>query len=58
VLGGNVTAVAAPVGVSEVKVTVTVQAASIMFGLMLTIHETASGPAECFRPDRSGGQQC
>jgi Flp pilus assembly protein TadG len=65
VLGGTVTAVAAPVGVSvapvgvsEVKVTVTGQAASIMFGLTLTIRETASGPVECFRPDRSGGQQC
>jgi Flp pilus assembly protein TadG len=58
VLGGAVTAVAAPVGVSEVKVTVTGRAASIMFGLTLTIHETASGPVECFRPDRGGGQQC
>ena len=58
VLGGTVTAVAAPVGVSEVKVTVTGQAASIMFGLTLTIHETASGPVECFRPDLNGGQQC
>jgi Flp pilus assembly protein TadG len=58
VLGGTVTAVAAPVGVSEVKVTVTGQAVSIMFGLTLTIHETASGPVECFRPDLNGGQQC
>ena len=58
VLGGTVTAVAAPAGVSEVKVTVTGQAASIMFGLTLTIHETASGPVECFRPDLNGGQQC
>jgi Flp pilus assembly protein TadG len=58
VLGGTVTAVASPVGVSEVKVTVTGQAASIMFGLTLTIHETASGPVECFRPDLNGGQQC
>ena len=57
-LGGSVTAVAAPVGVSEVRVTVMGQAASIMFGLTLTIRETASGPVECFRPDRSGGQQC
>jgi Flp pilus assembly protein TadG len=58
VLGGTVTAVAAPAGVSEVKVTVTGQVASIMFGLTLTIHETASGPVECFRPDLNGGQQC
>jgi Flp pilus assembly protein TadG len=58
VLGGTVTAVAAPAGVSEVKVTVTGQAASIMFGLTLTIHETAGGPVECFRPDLNGGQQC
>jgi Flp pilus assembly protein TadG len=54
VLGGTVTAVAAP----AVKVTVTGQAASIMFGLTLTIHETAGGPVECFRPDLNGGQQC
>ena len=58
VLGGAVTAVAAPVGVSQVKVTVTGRAASIMFGLTLTIHETASGPVECFRPDLNGGQGC
>jgi Flp pilus assembly protein TadG len=58
VLGGTVTAVAAPAGVSEVKVTVTGQAASIMFGLTLAIHETASGPVECFRPDLNGAQQC
>ena len=58
VLGGTVTAVAAPAGVSQVKVTVTGQAASIMFGLTLTIHETAGGPIECFRPDLNGGQQC
>ena len=58
VLGGNVTAVAAPAGVSQVKVTVTGQAASILFGLTLTIRETVSGPIECFRPDLNGGQQC
>jgi Flp pilus assembly protein TadG len=58
VLGGTVTAVAAPAGASQVKVTVTGQAASIMFGLTLTIHETAGGPIECFRPDLDGGQQC
>jgi hypothetical protein len=44
--------------VIEVKVTVTGQAASIMFGLTLTIRETAGGPVECFRPDLNGGQQC
>ena len=58
VLGGTVTAVAVPYGVSQVRVTVTGQAASIMFGLTLTIHETAGGPVECFRPDLNGGQQC
>jgi Flp pilus assembly protein TadG len=58
VLGGNVAAVAAPAGVSRVQVTVTGQVASIMFGLTLTIHETAGGPVECFRPDLNGGQQC
>jgi Flp pilus assembly protein TadG len=58
VLGGHVTAVAAPAGLSRVQVTVTGQVASIMFGLTLTIHETAGGPVECFRPDLNGGQQC
>ena len=58
VLGGTVTAVAVPAGVSQVRVTVTGQAASIMFGLTLTIHESAGGPVECFRPDLNGGQRC
>lgn len=58
VLGGNVTAVASISGPGEVRVTVTGQAASIMFGLNLTIHETSGGPIECFRPDEDGGQQC
>ena len=58
VLGGTVTAVAVPLGVSQVRVTVTGQAASIMFGLTLTIHESAGGPIECFRPDLNGGQRC
>jgi Flp pilus assembly protein TadG len=58
VLGGDVTAVAAPAGVSQVRVTVTGQVVSIMFGLTLTIHETAGGPIECFRPDLDGGQLC
>jgi Flp pilus assembly protein TadG len=58
VLGGNVTAVASISGPGQVQVTVTGQAASIMFGLNLTIHETAGGPVECFRPDLNGGQLC
>jgi TadE-like protein len=49
--------VAAPGGVSQVRVTVTGRAASIMFGLTLTIRETAGGPVECFRPGLNGGQQ-
>jgi hypothetical protein len=57
VLGGTVTVVAAPGGVSQVRVTVTGRAASIMFGLTLTIRETAGGPVECFRPGLNGGQQ-
>ena len=58
VLGGEVTAVAAPAGVSQVRVSVTGQVVSIMFGLTLTIHESAGGPVECFRPDLNGGQLC
>ena len=58
VLGGNVTATAVPYGSSDVRVTVTGQVASILFGLQLPIHETAGGPIECFRPDLNGGQQC
>jgi Flp pilus assembly protein TadG len=58
VLGGTITATAFTYGTSQVRVTVTGDAASIMFGLTLTIHETAGGPIECFRPDLNGGQQC
>ncbi len=58
VLGGNITAVASMPQPGQVQVTVTGQAASIMFGLPLPIHETAGGPVECFRPDLDGGQQC
>lgn len=58
VLGGNITAVAYPYGTSQVRVTVTGNVASILFGLKLPIHETAGGPVECFRPDVNGGQQC
>ena len=58
VLGGNITATAYTYGTSQVRVTVTGQVASILAGLTLTIHETAGGPIECFRPDVNGGQQC
>jgi Flp pilus assembly protein TadG len=58
VLGGNVRAVASSPEPGQVQVTVTGQAASIMFGLPLPIHETAGGPIECFRPDANGGQLC
>ena len=57
VLGRGISAVASRSG-SSVQLTVTGQAASIMFGLNLTIHETAGGPIECFRPDLGGGQRC
>jgi len=57
VLGNGITAQAIRNG-SNVQVTVTGQAASILFGLPLPIHETAGGPIECFRPDLNGGQQC
>jgi Flp pilus assembly protein TadG len=56
VLGDNISAVASVSGPGQVQVVVTGQAASIMFGLTLPIHETAGGPIECFRPDL--GQQC
>jgi Flp pilus assembly protein TadG len=58
VLGNGISAVASVSGPGQVRVVVTGQAASIMFGLPLTIHETAGGPIECFRPDLGGGQQC
>jgi Flp pilus assembly protein TadG len=58
VLGPHISAVAAASGPGQVRVTVTGQAASIMFGLNLTIHATAGGPIDCFRPDLNGGQQC
>jgi Flp pilus assembly protein TadG len=57
VLGNGISAVATRAG-DNVRVTVTGQAASILFGLNLTIHETAGGPIECFRPDLNGGQLC
>jgi len=57
VLGNGISAMASESG-SNVRVTVTGQAASILFGLNLTIHETAGGPIECFRPDLDGGQLC
>ncbi len=58
VLGGNITATATAYGVSQVRVTVTGDVPSILFGLRLPIHESAGGPVECFRPDLGGGQQC
>jgi Flp pilus assembly protein TadG len=58
VLGNGIVATARAIGNNEVQVTVTGQAASIMFGLNLPINETAVGPIECFRPDLNGGQLC
>jgi Flp pilus assembly protein TadG len=57
VLGRGISATAIRNG-SNVQVTVTGHAASILFGLSLPIHETAGGPIECFRPDLNGGQTC
>jgi Flp pilus assembly protein TadG len=57
VLGNGIVATATSDG-NDVQVTVTGQAASILFGLPLPIHETAGGPIECFRPDLNGGQTC
>lgn len=57
VLGNGIVATATSNG-NDVQVTVTGQAASILFGLPLPIHETAGGPIECFRPDLNGGQAC
>lgn len=57
VLGNGIQATATSNG-NDVQVTVTGQAASILFGLPLPIHETAGGPIECFRPDLNGGQAC
>ena len=45
ILGTGISAVATRTA-GNVQVTVTGQAASIMFGLNLTIHETAGGPIE------------
>jgi Flp pilus assembly protein TadG len=56
VLGNHISAVASLSAPGQVQVVVTGQAASIMFGLNLTIHETAGGPVECFRPGLGGGQ--
>ncbi len=58
VLGGNIAATALPAGPGQVRVTVTGNVATILFGLQLQIHETAGGPIECFRSDLNGGQQC
>ncbi len=58
VLGGKITARATGSALNQVQVTVTGQVVSLVFGLRLTIHETAGGPVECFRPDLNGGQRC
>jgi Flp pilus assembly protein TadG len=58
VLGGNIVATALPDGPGRVRVTVTGNVASILFGLPLPIHESAGGPIECFRSDLNGVQQC
>jgi Flp pilus assembly protein TadG len=55
VLGGNIDPAAVPDGPGRVRVTVTGNVVSILFGLKLPIHESAAGPVECFRPD---GQLC
>ena len=57
-LGRQIGAKAGPSGVGQVRVTVTGTAVSIVPGLTLTIHETAGGPIDCFRPDLNGGQAC
>jgi Flp pilus assembly protein TadG len=60
VLGDGVTARTELSPVGQVQTTVTGQVALIapFPGLTLTIHETARGPIECFRPDLNGGQAC
>jgi Flp pilus assembly protein TadG len=59
VLGSGIQATARILpGTTNVQVTVSGLAASILFGLPLPIHETAGGPIECFRPDLNGGQAC
>jgi Flp pilus assembly protein TadG len=58
VLGKRIDADAYMPAPGQVRVTVTGQAASILLGLTLTIHETAGAPVECFRPDVDGGQDC
>ncbi len=58
VLGGGITARATDSAVTQVGVRMTEQVVSIVFGLKLTIHETVTGPVECFRPDVNGGRRC
>lgn len=58
VLGNHIDAVAYVSGPGQVRVTVTGDAASILLGLNLVIHETAGAPIECFRPDVGDGQNC
>jgi Flp pilus assembly protein TadG len=58
VFSGGITARATGSAVNQVGVRVTGRVVSIVFGLKLTIHETVTGPVECFRPDVNGGQRC
>jgi Flp pilus assembly protein TadG len=58
VLGGGINATATGSSVNQVGVRVTGRVVSIVFGLKLTIHETVTGPVECFRPDVNGGRRC
>src|SRR5438034_7476766 len=56
-LGGQIGAKAEPAGVGQVRVTVTGTAVSIVPGVTLTIHETAGGPIDCFRPDLNRSEE-
>jgi hypothetical protein len=58
VLGGNIQARARISGPGQVSMTITGSVQTILLGLHLTIHETASAPIECFRPEADGGQNC
>lgn len=55
---GTITAQAVSPVPGEVRVTVTGDVASILFGIPLHIQETSSGPIECFRPDTVVGEAC
>jgi Flp pilus assembly protein TadG len=58
VLGGHIHAHARISGPGQVSMTVMGRVQTILLGLHLTIHETASAPIECFRPEADGGQNC